>query len=737
MLLDAYEDIKIYRNVNGWEIGRAVATRENSAVGINRFALDTSIPTDVLHEYLSILQNLYDHPYPHLVSVLAFEATKDQLVVVSEWFGTEDLLTRKDQGMSFNEIWSVSVEISRAIQHLHAHGIVHRTIAPEHVLFEPSTAKVYLNVPLWNFTKSSNSVDKDHVFTAPEVLSARQFSAASDIYALGIILYSVLVGRFPWIDQHGFPRERIEEDSVPRLPPPLSAVQEHIDDMLAFDPSARKLPDTNVINLDSDGTDESQFDHDIRYRSGKIDPIEIQSVTSPLDLVTANTVETASGRSRFWLYSTLSAIALVGLLSFWYSYTNFDSVKMVLYEIGIAEHPELSERWRQAESLRLDQNQSLITLIAAYNKVLEIRPNHSGAIRSIATEKEKRREKIDALIKSDDFTIAQARLDEYVAAVPNDPEIVPLVTELENRQRRDRLLADAQTWVASGIEDLVLLDTAVRAYQTVLSVFPDSEEARRQLNNIAVMYVEEAIDSANESDIDRAWHFFEKAQEADPDVQALEDVRGIVELAESLETEINTTIQRATTFFADGHLITPPGEDNAMSTFRQVLVLDPNNELAQAKLQEIEKQIVVMHGALLQDREFGAEVNLVRAAEQAGISENTLQSMRQALENLQRRIADAAELYRKAMSLFQRGYISGPADDNAIDVLRDAQSLDTKNTEVQELLNQCAERTATVAQEAFNAGLIDRAKGYLSIALSIQPMNDNWSNLYQQWSQFE
>ena len=408
---------------------------------------------------------------------------------------------------------------------------------------------------------------------------------------------------------------------------------------------------------------------------------------------------------------------------------------MLFYEIGLADHPELSERWRDAESLRLDQNQSLITVIAAYNKVLELDPRHNGAHQAIENEKRDRREDIESRIRSDDFVVARQRLDEYVTAVPDDAEIAPLVTELENRQRRDRLLADARPLVAAGMDDLASLDAAVLAYKTVLRLFPDSEEAERHLHDIAVMYADAAIKAANASETQAARNFFDKAEKADPTAQELEEALDRVKVAEELETEINTTIQRANTLFEEGRLITPPDEDNAVSTYRQVLALDPDNEKARTQLEEIEKRLIVQHKELLEEREFGAEANFIQAAERAGVTEVTLQEMSAARESLQRDIHDAVELYREAQLLFQRGYISEPENDNAIAVLRRAQTKDAQNADVISLLDQCAERTATVAQEAFSAGLVDRAIQYMDLALSIQPMNDAWSRQYQQWRQ--
>lgn len=735
MILDNYEELEVYREVNGWKCALALDNERQQSVGVNRLQLDSTTAQEAVREYQECLQQLREGPHPNLLTVLEIGIDNDQLIVITEWLEAEDLSARKDRGMSFDQIVAMSNAIASGLQHLHSHGIVHRSISPESVLFESETQTVRLDVPLWNLYLEEAIPPHDQAYYAPEVFSGQHHSAASDIYSLGILLYSTFVGNFPWTDQNGMPRIRVEEDVVPRLPLSTPSIQQAIEDMLAFSPSARTLSYEKALDLGGDEITDSTMVGDVRYRSGTIDVSEIQRVARPLDQPVSSSSESPSKKSRFWLYSTVVFIALVGVLASGFAYMNFDGVRMLFYEVGLADHPELSERWRDAESLRLDQNQSLITVIAAYNKVLELDPRHNGAHQAIENEKRDRREDIDARIRSDDFVVAQQWLDEYVTAVPDDAEIAPLLTELENRQRRDRLLADARPLVAAGMDDLASLDAAVLAYKTVLRLYPDSEEAERYLHDIAVLYADAAIKAANASETQAARNFFDKAEKADPTAQELEEALDRVKVAEELETQINTTIQHANTLFEEGRLITPPDEDNAVSTYRQVLALDPDNEEARTQLEEIEKRLILQHRELLEEREFGAEANFVQAAARAGVTDLTLQEMSAARESLQRDIQDAVELYREAQSLFQRGYISEPENDNAIAVLRRAQEKDAQNSDVISLLDQCAERTATVAQEAFNAGLVDRAIQYMDLALSIQPMNDAWSLQYQQWRQ--
>ncbi len=93
-------------------------------------------------------------------------------------------------------------EVSAALAAAHARGIVHRDVTPANVMLTPTGAKVV------DFGISAligeNDIDPDGsllgtpAYLAPERLEGGQVSPATDVYAVGLLIYRTLIGQLPW-----------------------------------------------------------------------------------------------------------------------------------------------------------------------------------------------------------------------------------------------------------------------------------------------------------------------------------------------------------------------------------------------------------------------------------------------------------------------------------------------------------------------------------------------------------
>ena len=96
----------------------------------------------------------------------------------------------------------ICAEVSAALAAAHARGIVHRDVTPANVMLTPTGAKVV------DFGISAligeNDIDPDGsllgtpAYLAPERLEGGQVSPATDVYAVGLLIYRTLIGQLPW-----------------------------------------------------------------------------------------------------------------------------------------------------------------------------------------------------------------------------------------------------------------------------------------------------------------------------------------------------------------------------------------------------------------------------------------------------------------------------------------------------------------------------------------------------------
>jgi Tol biopolymer transport system component/serine/threonine protein kinase len=106
----------------------------------------------------------------------------------------------------------IGAEIARALDHAHAHGIVHRDLKSANVMLTADDHVKVLDfgiaatLPGETVTQLLSSVSSDDAgriagtipYMAPEVLRGRESTIASDIWALGVVLYEMVTGQLPF-----------------------------------------------------------------------------------------------------------------------------------------------------------------------------------------------------------------------------------------------------------------------------------------------------------------------------------------------------------------------------------------------------------------------------------------------------------------------------------------------------------------------------------------------------------
>lgn len=96
-------------------------------------------------------------------------------------------------------------QVCDAVQHAHAHFVVHRDLKPSNILVDNEGHPKVLDFGVAKRIDADAGTTRTGVFAgftpeyaAPEQISGGAITAATDVYALGVILYELLTGRLPY-----------------------------------------------------------------------------------------------------------------------------------------------------------------------------------------------------------------------------------------------------------------------------------------------------------------------------------------------------------------------------------------------------------------------------------------------------------------------------------------------------------------------------------------------------------
>jgi hypothetical protein len=131
----------------------------------------------------------------------------------------------------------ISAEVAAALASAHSRGIVHRDVTPANVMLTPAGAKVVdfgISALIGeNDTDPDGSLMGTPAYLAPERLEGGQVSPATDVYAVGLLIYRMLIGQLPWDVGTTTALLRAHQYVEPEPLPPVDGLPHAVDALIA------------------------------------------------------------------------------------------------------------------------------------------------------------------------------------------------------------------------------------------------------------------------------------------------------------------------------------------------------------------------------------------------------------------------------------------------------------------------------------------------------------------------
>ncbi|HWS28134.1 MAG TPA: protein kinase, partial [Xanthomonadales bacterium] len=140
--------------------------------------------------------------HPNIVTLLEFGVDQQSPFLVLEFLSGEDLSQWMLRPHTLREQVQVMLDVAQAIAAAHKAGVLHRDLKPENVrVLDDGRCKLLdfgiAQSGAAQLTASGYFVGTPE-FVAPEVMTGSAHTAAADIYALGLLFYTMLCGSNPF-----------------------------------------------------------------------------------------------------------------------------------------------------------------------------------------------------------------------------------------------------------------------------------------------------------------------------------------------------------------------------------------------------------------------------------------------------------------------------------------------------------------------------------------------------------
>jgi len=237
---DNYEMIETigkgnYSQVN---LGKNIKTNEQVAIKIIQ---KKSIALDIIESVRNEIDILKFISHKNIIKCLDYFETNDYIFIILEYleFGClADYIVEND--LSEKSVANITYQIADALNYLNRYGIIHRDIKLENVMI--SQIEPNLQVKLIDFGFSKVLAPKETLsdglgtlaYVAPEIILREPYNKPIDIWSLGVLVYFIIFGKFPFDDQLD------DEENI---------AMKIINEPLEFDSEISKKVSKNLLNF--------------------------------------------------------------------------------------------------------------------------------------------------------------------------------------------------------------------------------------------------------------------------------------------------------------------------------------------------------------------------------------------------------------------------------------------------------------------------------------------------------
>jgi serine/threonine-protein kinase len=200
-----YKDLEIIAEGGMGVIAKAYDIEQKKCVAIKTILPELQKDNHVIELFLQECQVIQSMNHPNLVHIFEAGQKEDIYYYIMDFLEGEtldDLMERK-KILPTEQVLDVGTQVAKALQHIHANGLIHRDIKPSNIFITKDNVAKIVDFGVAKLLKTNENEHPSNIggsplYASPEQIRGEEVAGKSDIYSLGVCLFYMLSGQHPF-----------------------------------------------------------------------------------------------------------------------------------------------------------------------------------------------------------------------------------------------------------------------------------------------------------------------------------------------------------------------------------------------------------------------------------------------------------------------------------------------------------------------------------------------------------
>ncbi len=186
---------------------RAVQDPLGRTVAIKALKTSAAAEENVVTRFEREAKSLANLQHENIIHVYDFHHERGAMFIVMEYVEGIDLydLLEKCGRLPYDVAAIIAMQVARALDYVHYRGIVHRDIKPANIMIARTGGVKVMDFGIARDTSFGDLTEAGTgigtpAYMSPEQVLGDKLDARSDIFSLGVVLYQMLTGKKPFVE---------------------------------------------------------------------------------------------------------------------------------------------------------------------------------------------------------------------------------------------------------------------------------------------------------------------------------------------------------------------------------------------------------------------------------------------------------------------------------------------------------------------------------------------------------